>query len=105
MGRPRTLTHSEFLEVALRIVDSEGLEALTFRRLGEEVGVSYTAVYTYFDSRQELLEELAGQLVGDALSTAGSSFDMNRLAALGKTYAGQFLQQPVTRRVRRSQLA
>jgi AcrR family transcriptional regulator len=87
MGRPRTLTHSEFLEVALRIVDSEGLEALTFRRLGEEVGVSYTAVYTYFDSRQELLEELAGQLVGDALSTADLSDTSPRLRILAMAAA------------------
>jgi TetR/AcrR family transcriptional regulator, tetracycline repressor protein len=67
------MTHSDFLAAAMRIVDSEGLDALTFRRLGEEVGVSYTAVYTYFESRQDLVEELAGSLFGEVLASADVS--------------------------------
>jgi TetR/AcrR family transcriptional regulator, tetracycline repressor protein len=64
------MTRNEFLNAAIRIVDAEGLEALTFRRLGKELGVSYTAVYTYFESRQELVEELAGWMITDVISSA-----------------------------------
>jgi TetR/AcrR family transcriptional regulator, tetracycline repressor protein len=67
------MTHSDFLAAAMRIVDSEGLDALTFRRLGEEVGVSYTAVYTYFESREDLVEELAGSMITEVLASADVS--------------------------------
>ena len=96
MGRPRTLTHGEFLEVALRIVDAEGLEALTFRRLGDEIGVSYTAVYTYFEGRQQLLEELAGQLVEDSLSRADLSGETprQRILAMAAAVRSGFAKHP-----------
>jgi AcrR family transcriptional regulator len=62
MVRPSQHSREEFLDAALAIVDSEGLEALTLRRLGNEVGVSYTAVYTYFTSREELIGTLINNL-------------------------------------------
>lgn len=67
------MTHRDFLDAAMRIVDAEGLDALTFRRLGEEVGVSYTAVYTYFESRQDLVEELAGRMIAQVLASVDTS--------------------------------
>lgn len=73
MARPRTMTHRDFLDAAMRIVDAEGLDALPFCRLGEEVGVSYTAVYTYFESRQDLVEEMAGRMISDVLASADVS--------------------------------
>jgi AcrR family transcriptional regulator len=69
MARPRNHTHEDFLAAAMRIVDTEGLDALTFRRLGDEVGVSFTAVYTYYESRQDLVEAIAGRMVTDALAS------------------------------------
>lgn len=69
MGRPRKTTSRTFLDVALRIVDAEGLDALTLRRLGTEIGVSSTALYTYFVDRQDLIEKLAGSILGDVIST------------------------------------
>ena len=67
------MTHRDFLDAAMRIVDAEGLDALTFRRLGEEVGVSFTAVYTYFESRQDLVENLAGRMIAEVLASADTS--------------------------------
>ena len=55
MVRPREHTREEFVDAAIRIVDAEGLEALTLRRLGSEVGVSFTALYTYFSTREDLI--------------------------------------------------
>lgn len=69
MGRPRKTTSRTFLDVALRIVDAEGLDALTLRRLGTEIGVSSTALYTYFTDRQDLIEKLTGRILGDVIST------------------------------------
>lgn len=62
MARPSQHSREVFLEAALAIVDAEGLEALTLRRLGAEVGVSYTAMYTYFENRDTLIGFLVNNL-------------------------------------------
>jgi AcrR family transcriptional regulator len=69
MGRPRKTTEEHFLAVALRIVDAEGLEALTLRRLGSDVGVASTALYTYFENRQDLIDKLVGSVLADVYAT------------------------------------
>ena len=68
MVRPREHTHEEFIDAAIRIVDSEGLDALTARRLGKEVGVSYTAVYTYFATRENLMGALVDRVSAEVIS-------------------------------------
>jgi AcrR family transcriptional regulator len=68
MARPSEHSREEFLKAALSIVDSDGLDALTFRRLGTEVGVSYTAAYTYFKSREELIGVLVNNLSAEIVS-------------------------------------
>lgn len=68
MARPSEHSREEFLKAALAIVDSEGLDALTLRRLGIEVGVSYTAAYTYFKSREELIGSLVTNLSSEIVS-------------------------------------
>lgn len=68
MARPRTHSHDRFIDVAIRIVDAEGLGALTLRRLGAEVGVSYTAVCTYFESRDHLIAALIDRLSSEIIS-------------------------------------
>jgi TetR/AcrR family tetracycline transcriptional repressor len=68
MGRPQNFTKDDFVTAALAIVDTEGLEALTFRRLGNDMGVSYTAVYTYFENKDALVTALMGHLLDEMLS-------------------------------------
>lgn len=68
MVRPREHTHEEFIDAAIRIVDAEGLDALTARRLGKEVGVSYTAVYTYFADREQLMGALVDLLAAEVIT-------------------------------------
>lgn len=68
MVRPREHTHEEFVDAAMRIVDAEGLDALTARRLGKEVGVSYTAVYTYFATREDLMGALVDRLSAEIVA-------------------------------------
>ena len=68
MVRPREHTHDEFVDAAIRIVDAEGLDALTARRLGKEVGVSYTAIYTYFATREALMGALVDRVSAEVIS-------------------------------------
>jgi AcrR family transcriptional regulator len=63
------LSRDVLVDGALRIVDAEGPEALTLRRLGAELGVDPTAVYRHFRTKDELLAVTADRLLRDALDT------------------------------------
>jgi AcrR family transcriptional regulator len=56
--RPRRepLTREALTTVALRIVDTDGLDALSMRRLAQEVGVQASGLYTYVSGKAELLQ-------------------------------------------------
>jgi len=66
-GRPPTIDRDAVLNAALRLLDAEGVEALTMRRLASELGVSAMTPYRYVGSKDELLivlvDRLAGRLV------------------------------------------
>lgn len=63
----------DYVVAALRIIDEQGLEALTMRSLGEALGAHGTAVYRHFASRDELVnavmnkvaEQMAGAMTVD----------------------------------------
>lgn len=50
------LSRDKIVTAALLLVDSEGLQALSMRRLGVELGVDPMAVYYYISSKEELLD-------------------------------------------------
>ena len=57
-GRAR-LTRELVLRAALALVDAEGLDALTMRRLGQELGRDPMALYRYAAGREALLDGVA----------------------------------------------
>lgn len=48
----------EMLERARKIYRDEGVEALSMRRLAQELGISTMAIYSYFESKKALLDGL-----------------------------------------------
>jgi AcrR family transcriptional regulator len=48
------------LEAGLRIADSDGLDALSMRRLADELGVGAMTLYSYVRTKEELLDGIAG---------------------------------------------
>jgi len=54
--RATRLTKEELVERALAIVDAEGLEALTMRRLAADVGVEAASLYHHLPNKDALLE-------------------------------------------------
>src|SRR5712671_3885715 len=53
------LSKSAVVGRALALADAEGLDALTVRRLAQELGVTPMALYWHFRSKEELLSGLA----------------------------------------------
>jgi AcrR family transcriptional regulator len=63
MGRPRAFTDEAVIAAALSISDSEGLPALTMRRLAEALDVTGMTVYTYFKNKDDLEQAVADALL------------------------------------------
>jgi AcrR family transcriptional regulator len=61
-GRPPTIDRDAVLDTALGLLDAEGVEALTMRRLASELGVSAMTPYRYVGSKDELLMVLVDRL-------------------------------------------
>ena len=57
MARPRVglISRRKALEAALEIIDTEGLQALSIRRLGEALNVNGASLYYHFKSKDEIL--------------------------------------------------
>lgn len=57
MGRPRKplISRRSTLEAALKVIDAEGLEALSIRRLGRELNVQGISLYHHFQDKDEIL--------------------------------------------------
>src|ERR671922_104598 len=61
-GRPPTIGREIVLDAAIRLLDAEGVEALTMRRLASALGVSAMALYRHVGSKDELLMVLVDRL-------------------------------------------
>jgi TetR/AcrR family tetracycline transcriptional repressor len=62
-GRPRQLHREDIMVAAVRVIDAEGLEALTMRRLGAALGVTAMSLYRHFDARDTVLAAVVDELV------------------------------------------
>ena len=69
-GRRRTLDREAVVEAALRVLDAEGLEAVTIRRVAQELGTSGTALYTYVRDKDELIDLLLDRVISEVDTSA-----------------------------------
>jgi AcrR family transcriptional regulator len=61
--RREPLTRRRILEAALGLVDREGADALSMRRLGRELGVEAMSLYNHVSGRDEILDGLSVLMV------------------------------------------
>jgi AcrR family transcriptional regulator len=60
-GRPKKLELDDIVDTALAILDADGLDAVSFRRIGHELDVSHMTLYTYFASKEDLLNAMVAR--------------------------------------------
>ena len=65
------LNRQRVLQAALRLVDQEGLESLSMRRLGQELGVGATALYNHVADKAAMLDGLVETVLGEVLLPPG----------------------------------
>jgi AcrR family transcriptional regulator len=56
VGRPAQWSRGEITQVALRVADAEGLEAVSMRRVAAELGTGAASLYRYIQTREDLLD-------------------------------------------------
>lgn len=66
MGRPRApvLSKAGIVVAALRIIDADGLSGLSMRKLAAELGVRAPSLYGHVSGKDELLHEVANEIMG-----------------------------------------
>lgn len=57
-----TLDREVFVDAALRLASRQHTVALTYREIGEDLGVDPTAIYRHFPSKEALMQELLDRL-------------------------------------------
>lgn len=104
--RGRTLTEGEVEQtraaltaLALRIVDTEGREEASLRRVAAEAGISRSTPYTYFADKDALLDAVRVAAIGllsegcEAGLAAGQTV-AERLRNVGRAYVRFALEHP-----------
>ncbi|ACZ87434.1 TetR/AcrR family transcriptional regulator [Streptosporangium roseum] len=92
---PEKLTRQAVIERALRLADTEGLPAVTIRRLAAELGVAPTALYWHVKNKDELLSALADRLLAALVADVDPDRPWNqRLRAMVTTLVEQTRAHP-----------
>ncbi|MGW4958442.1 TetR/AcrR family transcriptional regulator [Nonomuraea sp. NPDC004186] len=74
-GPKPVYSRAQITEAAVRIADAEGLEAATMRRIAAEIGAGAMSLYRYVPSRDDLVELMADQVMGEIDVTGMPSGD------------------------------
>jgi TetR/AcrR family transcriptional regulator, tetracycline repressor protein len=98
-GRPRAgqeaLSRGRILDAALRLVDEEGMGALTMRRLGAELGVNPMSIYHHLPGKDAVISGLV-ELIFSGMRVRysdGSSWQ-DRVRAWAEAYRGLVRSHP-----------
>jgi AcrR family transcriptional regulator len=86
-----TIRREAFLEVAQRLIQTKGYEAMSIQDVLTDLEASKGAFYHYFDSKQALLEAVVERFADSGLATVGPILEDPELPALRrleKVFAG-----------------
>lgn len=84
MGRPRTplINRDEAITTALALIDRDGIETFSIRRLGDELGVNGASLYHHFKDKDEILDGVRRQVLraGGVLATGSRKLSWREYA-------------------------
>ncbi len=76
------------MDAAIRLVDRDGLEGLTMRKLGRELAVEAMALYHYFPSKEALVDAVVEAVVAEMGPPAETPDWEERLRERFRSYRG-----------------
>jgi Bacterial regulatory proteins, tetR family./Tetracyclin repressor, C-terminal all-alpha domain. len=93
-GRPRPMTRDLVLAAALEIIDRDGVEGLSMRRLGHALGRDPMSLYRYAANKTDLLDGVA-EIVLEQLTVDTTAEDWaEQLRAVAHTFRRLALAHP-----------
>jgi AcrR family transcriptional regulator len=92
-GPKARLALSDVVSTAVTLVDTEGLPALTTRRVAEELGISPMSLYTYVPGKSELLDLMVDHIWGEIERPRGATW-RERLAHVARQNWDLVLRHP-----------
>ena len=98
-GRHAGLDPAEILDRAISLVEAEGADALTMRRLASELGVATTSIYWHVGNREQLVTAMVSRH-GEHLAEAPVTGDTSRdrvLAVARLIWEGSLEHREITR--------
>jgi hypothetical protein len=93
-GRTSSVTADDVLLAAGRIVERHGADALTMRRLSEDLGVAVTSIYWHVGNRDAVLDGLVDRLLArmETLVAEGAT-PTQRIASLARQLRATLLER------------
>jgi AcrR family transcriptional regulator len=64
-ARRRSLTKKAIVDAALKVLDSEGLDAMTMRRVAQELDTGAASLYAHVADKEELIQLVVERVVAD----------------------------------------
>ena len=64
-GRREPLTKERVLRAAVELADRGGIEALSMRKLGQELGVEAMALYRHVRNKDDILDGAIDAVIGE----------------------------------------
>jgi AcrR family transcriptional regulator len=96
VSRP-ALTHDVVVDAARSLIQAEGVDQVSLRRVARELGVTAPALYAYVRDYDSLLAAVAaGQFrrMEQRFAAVGGDDPIDRLRALGRTYVAHAREEP-----------
>ena len=97
MPRPRQalLSRERIVEVAAAVIDADGLDALSTRRLAAELGVRGPSLYNHFGGKDEILDAVADTVVSGVDVSFFATHDWrDALRLWGRSYRAALTAHP-----------
>src|SRR5690606_29778354 len=97
MARPprRLLSREQIVQTALKLIDSEGLEQFSTRRLAAALGVRGPSLYNYFETKDDLLHAVANDVIAQVdITMLGQADWRDALQAWARSYRSVLAAHP-----------
>jgi TetR/AcrR family tetracycline transcriptional repressor len=93
-SQPSGLSRERILVVALELAATDGVDALSMRRLAQELDVWPMSVYRYFQDKDALLDAMAADLIEQLREPAASGDWRERMRALLEEAVRRLVEAP-----------
>lgn len=95
MARRKPLSRERIVKAALKLIDADGLDGLSMRRLGQALDVEAMALYHHFANKGALLDAVLEELTDEThIPPRGSMPPLERLRHFARAHRQMALRHP-----------